>query len=186
MKERKRYVVIFIFMMQARSLPPRFFFSFFTNRQMCSAKGNGLSDCRNRNSKKPGKEKKKETPRPSNRFDGPSLRPTDPIKKQNETKCFSFFLSFLAVCLCDGHHDTLAINPSTLPLIRIRILEGAATAICGPSNKTHTFIKVSFIRFLSSKNFVWLGGFFRESLGTIVSLYCPTGNLEERYGKYKT
>jgi hypothetical protein len=28
MKERKRYVVIFIFMMQARSLPPRFFFLF--------------------------------------------------------------------------------------------------------------------------------------------------------------
>lgn len=174
-------------MMQARSLPPRFFFfSFFTNRQMCSAKGNGLSDCRNRHSKKPGKEKKKETPRPSNRFDGPSLRPTDPIKKQNETKCFFLSFFFLAVCLCDGHHDTLAINPSTLPLIRIRILEGAATAICGPSNKTHTFGKISFIRFYPQRiSFGW-GGFFRESLGTIVSLYCPTGNLEERYGKYKT
>jgi len=46
---------------------------FFTNRQMCSAKGNGLSDCRNRQKKEIWKKAK--TPRPSNRFDGPYDRP---------------------------------------------------------------------------------------------------------------
>lgn len=164
------------------------FFSFFTNRQMCSAKGNGLSDCRNRHSKKKKQEKRRKKRDPASIKEiWRTLSPTDRSDKETKrNKMFFFSFFFLAVCLCDGHHDTLAINPSTLPLIRIRILEGAATAICGPSNKTHTCIKVSFIRFYPQRiSFGW-GGFFRESLGTIVSLYCPTGNLEERYGKYKT
>jgi hypothetical protein len=64
MKGRKeRDFFLFIFMTQARSLPPLF----FTNRQMCSAKGNGLSDRRNRQKKKERNQEKKEkknTPRP--------------------------------------------------------------------------------------------------------------------------
>ena len=64
--------------------------------------------------------------------------------KQSETKCFSFFPC--GVSLWRPAHDILAINPSTLSLIRIRILlEGAATAICPLSNKTHILGKIKVL-----------------------------------------
>ena len=127
-------------MTQARSLPPLF----FTNRQMCSAKGNGLSDRRNRQKKKERNQEKKE------KYSAPHQTDlTDPLadrsdkennktKKQSETKWYFSFLSLRCVFVTATRYSRNQSIHSLSSLIRIRILlEGAASAIYALSNKTH-------------------------------------------------
>jgi hypothetical protein len=97
--------------MQTVGLPPKQSSNVFRKRKWIV----GLSESPERET---GKRKKQRGPRrPSKRFDGPSS-PTDPIKKKQNKAKQNAFLSFPAVCLCDGQHTiySQSIHPLSLSL----------------------------------------------------------------------
>ena len=125
----------------------RDFFIYFYDA-MCSAKGNGLdwirqTESTEKSTTKPGKKEKENYSAPhqtdlTDPLADRSDKENNKTKKQSETKWYFSFLSLRCVFVTATRYSRNQSIHSLSSLIRIRILlEGAASAICALSNKTH-------------------------------------------------